>query len=58
MTTNAYSHSSPLLTIDDLAARAEVPIRTVRFYIAEGLLPGASSRGKGASYTQEHLDRL
>lgn len=54
MNTNAQ----PLLTIDDLAAQADVPIRTVRFYIAEGLLPGASTRGKGASYTQEHLDRL
>jgi DNA-binding transcriptional MerR regulator len=54
MTTNA----EPLLTIDELATRAGVPVRTVRFYIAEGLLPGASTRGKGASYTQEHLDRL
>ncbi len=54
MNTNAQ----PLFTIDELAARADVPIRTVRFYIAEGLLPGASTRGKGASYTQEHLDRL
>jgi DNA-binding transcriptional MerR regulator len=48
----------PLLTVDELAANAGVPVRTVRFYIAEGLLPGASARGKGASYTQEHLDRL
>jgi DNA-binding transcriptional MerR regulator len=48
----------PLLTVDELAASAGVPVRTVRFYIAEGLLPGASARGKGASYTQEHLDRL
>lgn len=47
-----------LLTIDDLAAYADVPVRTIRFYIAEGLLPGASTRGKGASYTQEHLERL
>jgi DNA-binding transcriptional MerR regulator len=47
-----------LLTVYELAASAGVPVRTVRFYIAEGLLPGASARGKGASYTQEHLDRL
>ncbi|MGO8951191.1 MAG: MerR family transcriptional regulator [Ktedonobacterales bacterium] len=51
-------NAQPLLTIDELAARAGVPIRTVRFYIAEGLLPGASTRGKGASYTREHLERL
>lgn len=54
MSTNTQS----LLTIDQLATRSGVPIRTVRFYIAEGLLPGASTRGKGPSYTQEHLDRL
>jgi DNA-binding transcriptional MerR regulator len=52
------SNAEPLLTVDELAARAGVPVRTVRFYIAEGLLPGASARGKGPSYTQEHLDRL
>jgi DNA-binding transcriptional MerR regulator len=52
------SNDLPLLTVDELAASADVPVRTVRFYIAEGLLPGASARGKGASYTQEHLDRL
>jgi DNA-binding transcriptional MerR regulator len=51
-------NARPLLTVDELAALAGVPVRTVRFYIAEGLLPGASTRGKGASYTQEHLDRL
>lgn len=54
MSTNAR----PLLTIDELAVQADVPVRTIRFYIAEGLLPGASTRGKGASYTHEHLDRL
>src|SRR6516164_9391717 len=52
------TNDRPLLTIDELAGLAGVPVRTVRFYIAEGLLPGASTRGKGPSYTQEHLDRL
>jgi DNA-binding transcriptional MerR regulator len=52
------ANAEPLLTMDELAARVGVPVRTVRFYIAEGLLPGASTRGKGASYTHEHLDRL
>jgi DNA-binding transcriptional MerR regulator len=33
-------------------------VRTVRYYIAEDLLPGPGSRGKGASYTEEHLLRL
>jgi DNA-binding transcriptional MerR regulator len=46
------------LTIDELAADAAVPVRTVRFYIAEGLLPGPSGRGRGASYGEEHRLRL
>ena len=48
----------PRLTIEELAERADVPVRTVRYYIAEGLLPGPGSRGKGAAYTGEHLVRL
>jgi DNA-binding transcriptional MerR regulator len=30
----------------------------VRYYITENLLPGPGSRGKGAAYTEEHLQRL
>ena len=48
----------PRLTIEELAAHADVPVRTVRYYIAEGLLPGPGSRGKGAAYSGEHLVRL
>ena len=48
----------PRMTIEELAAHADVPVRTVRYYIAEGLLPGPGSRGKGAAYTGEHLVRL
>ena len=46
------------LTIEDLAEAADVPVRTVRYYISEGLLPGPGARGKGASYGEEHLLRL
>ncbi len=46
------------LTIEELAARVGVPVRTVRFYITEGLLPGPGARGRGASYGREHLLRL
>jgi DNA-binding transcriptional MerR regulator len=45
-------------TIDELAEQVGVSVRTIRFYIAEGLLPGADSRGRGPSYTEEHLLRL
>ncbi len=46
------------LTIEELAERAETSVRTIRFYIAEGLLPGPGGRGKAASYSSEHLLRL
>ncbi|MGH2514874.1 MAG: MerR family transcriptional regulator [Ktedonobacterales bacterium] len=46
------------LSIEELAEATSVPVRTVRFYITEGLLPGPGSRGKAASYRQEHLARL
>ncbi|MGZ3603152.1 MAG: MerR family transcriptional regulator [Ktedonobacterales bacterium] len=46
------------LTVEELAERGQVSVRTVRFYIAEGLLPGPGSRGKAATYGEEHLVRL
>jgi DNA-binding transcriptional MerR regulator len=46
------------LTLDELAQRVNVPTRTIRFYIAQGLLPGPGTRGKSASYGAEHLVRL
>jgi DNA-binding transcriptional MerR regulator len=46
------------LTIEELAEQVGVSVRTVRFYIAQGLLPGPGSRGKSASYGEEHLVRL
>jgi DNA-binding transcriptional MerR regulator len=48
----------PDLTADELAARVGVPVRTLRFYLAEKLLPGPGSRGRGAAYGREHLLRL
>jgi DNA-binding transcriptional MerR regulator len=43
------------LTIEELAATVGVSVRTVRFYIAEGLIPGPGQRGKGTFYGAEHL---
>ncbi len=45
-------------TIDDLAESVGIPIRTFRFYVSQGLLPGPGARGKGATYSDEHLLRL
>jgi DNA-binding transcriptional MerR regulator len=44
-------------TLQQLADEAGVTPRTIRYYIAQGLLasPGA---GAGARYTEAHLDRL
>jgi DNA-binding transcriptional MerR regulator len=46
------------LSIEALAEATGVPVRTVRFYITQGLLPGPGSRGKMATYRPEHLARL
>lgn len=46
------------LTIEELAGLAGVSVRTIRFYITEGLLPGPGARGKQASYGEEHILRL
>jgi DNA-binding transcriptional MerR regulator len=56
--TGTEHETDPDLTVDELAARVGIPVRTLRFYIAEKLLPGPSSRGRGASYGRDHLLRL
>src|SRR5215210_5590262 len=48
----------PLMSIEELAAHASVRVRTIRFYVAEGLLPGPGARGRAAAYGEEHLLRL
>ena len=48
----------PELSLSELAERSGIPPRTIRFYIARGLLAGPLKAGRGASYGQEHLDRL
>ena len=45
-------------TLKELESRTGFGSRTIRNYIDKGLLPGAYSRGRYASYGQEHLDRL
>jgi len=46
------------LSLAELAERAEIPARTIRFYIARGLMPGPLKAGRGACYGAEHLQRL
>jgi DNA-binding transcriptional MerR regulator len=45
-------------SIGTLAEMAEVTTRTIRYYVAEGLLSAPEGSGRAASYTQEHLARL
>jgi DNA-binding transcriptional MerR regulator len=45
-------------SIGELAQRAGVTARTIRYYTAEGLLPPPGTRGRYASYTEEHVQRL
>lgn len=45
-------------TLAELAATADVAPRTVRFYIARGLLPPATTVGRHATYGGEHESAL
>ena len=49
--TNHYS-------LTELADLAGVTPRTVRYYLAQGLLPGVGQTGPGAKYDDRHLARL
>ena len=46
------------MTIDELAARAGMTVRTVRFYAGRGLIPPPRLRGRTGLYGPEHLARL
>lgn len=45
-------------SLADLTKLTGVSARTVRYYIAQGLLPAASQQGPNARYSEVHLDRL
>lgn len=51
MTEDSYS-------LTELADATGIEARTIRSYIERGLLAGAQNRGRGASYSTEHLARL
>jgi DNA-binding transcriptional MerR regulator len=46
------------MNLVDLAARAGLNPRAVRFYIQRGLLPPPAGLGRGRHYSREHLDTL
>jgi DNA-binding transcriptional MerR regulator len=45
-------------SLAELAEKAGLPGRTIRYYIARGLLPGPLKAGRDAAYGVEHLERL
>jgi len=52
------SESDCLYNVDELAERAGVSRRTVRYYIQRGLLPPPLGLGRGKHYTESHLTLL
>jgi len=46
------------LLVHELAERAGVSVRTIRYYITEGLLPAPTTRGRYAYYSEEYLDLI
>jgi len=46
------------LKLDELASRAGVSPRTVRYYIQRGILPPAEFRGPDTAYDERHLHAL
>jgi DNA-binding transcriptional MerR regulator len=52
------AESEPELTIDELAAKVGLTVRTVRSYTTRGLLPPPRLRGRTGLYGSEHLARL
>ncbi|MBW3703475.1 transcriptional regulator, partial [Streptomyces griseus] len=55
----ATGTDEPTLTVDELAARAGVTVRTVRFYSTRGLLPPpVIGPRRVGHYGPDHLSRL
>ena len=52
------AESEPTYGLQELAERSGLPIRTIRWYQSEGLLPKPAKHGREAVYRDEHLDRL
>jgi len=46
------------MTLTELSEVSGCPARTIRFYIAQGVLDGPDKAGRAAAYGPEHLSRL
>ncbi len=45
-------------SLDEISTLADLPQRTVRYYIQEGLVDRPEGAKRGAYYTRDHLDQL
>ena len=45
-------------SIGDLARLTGLSVRTIRYYLAQGLIPASGESGPGAHYGEGHLERL
>lgn len=52
------SEQEALYGVEELAERAGVSRRTVRYYVQRGLLPPPTGVGRGKHYTEQHLATL
>lgn len=50
--------NTKVFSLDEIAALSELPRRTVRYYIQSGLIDRPQGIGKGAYYTQRHVEQL
>ncbi len=46
------------MNLEELAVQSGIPARTIRFYIARGLVSGPAGAGRGAAYDAGHVARL
>ena len=46
------------MAMAELSERSGFPARTIRYYISRGLVDGPVRLGRGAAYTEGHLQRL
>ena len=52
------NNQSPSYSIEELAALTDLPRRTVRYYIQQGLVDRPTGEKRAAYYTAAHLDQL
>ena len=58
MSKNVVMNTETHYSIDELAALAELPRRTVRYYIQQGLVAAPIGEKRAAYYTPRHLEQL